>query len=137
MAEQVIGSSVNIPCGNDMVPVGSQILYRIRDRRRTRRHEKGCRAAFQSCHSFFEYFLCGVGQSSVDIARIGQIKPGCRMGTVVKHIGGRLIDGNRSRAGCRIRQFLSYMKLQRLKLEVSLCSCLFGHVLIPRFFGDV
>ena len=111
MRQQVIGSSINILCGNDMFPCMCQILKRICDGCCTGRNCQCCHTAFQCCNSFLKNILCRIGQTAINISGITQIKSCCCMITVTEYIGRSLIDRNRSCVCHRIRLLLSYMKL--------------------------
>ena len=88
--------------------------------------QRGHRVLQQIMAAAVDGFLCndvvaclrGVGQSAVDIACIRQAKAGSRVAGIPEHIGGCLIDGNRTGIGGRIRPLLTDMELKRFEFIV-------------------
>ena len=70
-----------------------------------------CNTAFQSCDSLFEYILCRVCQSSVDVTGICQTKSCSCMIAVTEYIRRSLINRNCPCIGDRVWSFLTYVKL--------------------------
>ena len=86
MCKKIVGSTINILCGNDMVSILCKILKGICNRSRTGCYCQCCYTSFKSRNPLLKNILCGICQSSVDIARICQVKSCRRMLTVFEYI---------------------------------------------------
>ena len=98
-----------------MVPGAGEILQGVAYGSRAAGRGKSPHAAFKGRHPLFQRILRGIGQTAVNVAGVGQVEPGLGMGTVVKHVGGRLINGHGSRTACSVRLLLPGMHLQGFK----------------------
>ena len=94
-----------------MSAVCRQCLDGIGDGRSAGRNSQGCSSALKRGNSLLQHVLGGVGQTSVDIARIRQAEAVSGVFAVVEHIGCGLIDRDRSGIRRRIRLLLSHMQL--------------------------
>ena len=119
MCQQIVAAAVDRLLGDDVISLLRQRLDDIGYSRRTGSKGQRAHAAFQSSEPFFQHILCGVGETSVDISRIGKAEASCSVGRVVKHIGGRLINGYGAGISRGIGLFLADMKLQRFKFIVG------------------
>ena len=119
MCQQIVAAAVNRLLGDDVIALLRQRLNDIGYSRRTGSKGQRTHAALQSGKSFFQHVLCGVGETSVDIASIGKAEACRRMSGVVEHIGGRLVNGNCTGIRCGIGLLLTDMKLQRFKFIVG------------------
>ena len=117
MGHQVIRSAIYRFLRHDMAAILRQRLQSIGDRRRARSQGKSCRAAFERRHPLFQHFLCRVCQPAVNIAGIAERKTAGCLIAAVENVRSRLIDRDSPRTRCRIRQFLSNMKLQCFKMR--------------------
>ena len=115
VGEQVEAAAVDSLLGYDMSPVGRQGLNGICNRRGSRCKGQACASSFEGGHSLFQHILCGIGQSSINIAGIRKAETVSSMLTVVKHIGSCLINRHSAGIRGRIRLFLSDMKLKCFK----------------------
>ena len=104
----------------------SQCLNGVGDGGCTGSGSQCCHAALQRCDAFFKHILCGVGQTAVDIACIGQISGLRRALAVAEHIRRGLVDGHRTGIGGGVGLLLTDMKLQGLKF-------IFRHCYLPFF----
>ena len=111
MCEEVVGSSVDVLCCNDVVTCMCKVFKYIGCCRCTGCNCKCCNAALKCCDSLFKYILGRVCQSSIDVSGIGKSETCCCMFAVFKYIGRSLVDRDCSRICHRIRLLLSDMKL--------------------------
>ena len=111
VSQQVKASAVNRLLCDDVPTIGSQRLYGIGHRRSAGGQSQCSASAFQCSQPFFQHVLRGIGQAAVDIARIPQPKPVCRMLTVMEYIRRGLINRDSPGIGCRIGLFLSNVQL--------------------------
>ena len=109
MCKEVVASAVNCLLCHNVPAVSGQCFNGVCDCCCSGCKSQCCGSAFQGCNSLFENILRGVGQSSVNIARIRKTETVCRMLAVMEYIRSGLINGNGSGIGCRICLFLSYM----------------------------
>ena len=78
-----------IPSGyflNNLKVLLGKSFDRICDGSRAGRERQSRDSPFQGCNSFFKHVLCGVCESAVDIAGIGQSESRGRVGAVVKYV---------------------------------------------------
>jgi len=116
--QQIMAAAVDGFLCNDVVACLRHSLNGVGDGRCAGGQCQCRHAAFQCCDAFFQHILRGVGQSAVDIACIRQAKAGSRVAGIPEHIGGCLIDGNRTGIGGRIRPLLTDMELKRFEFIV-------------------
>ena len=109
--QQVEGTAVNIFCRYDVVTVLCQVFNGIWNSCCSGCYCQCCNTAFQSCDSLFEYILCRVCQSSVDVTGICQTKSCSCMIAVTEYIRRSLINRNCPCIGDRVWSFLTYVKL--------------------------
>ena len=109
--EQVVAAAVDGLLSDDMTTVRGEGFDRIGDRRRARSQRQRRAAALQSGDALLQHLLRGVGQSAVDIARVGKTEAVGGVLRITEYIGSGLIDGYRSRIGSGIGGFLSNVKL--------------------------
>ena len=115
VGQKVIAAAVNGLLGYDMLPRLGQSLDGVSDGRRAGGQRQGRHAALQGRHALLQHVLGGIGETPVDIARVGESEPGRGLGAVAEHVGGGLIDGYRPGAGGGIGLLLTRVELEGLK----------------------
>ena len=93
-------------------------LQSIGDRRRARSKCQCRNTPFKGCNTLFKDILCGVGESAVDVARIGKTETSRRMSGIAEHVRCGSVDRYGTRICCGIGLFLTHMKLKRFKFIV-------------------
>ncbi len=94
VVEQVIGSSVEIIGGNDILPALRDIEDRIADCRLTGGNRQRTDTAVQLRHPLFQHIGCGVHDPRIDVSRLFQGKEACRMVRVPEAVGTGLVNGH-------------------------------------------
>ena len=107
--QKVVGSAVNGLLCHDVSAVGCKRLNCVRDCRCTGGHCQSGAASLERCHSLLENPLRRVRQTTVNVAGIRKTEAVCRMLCIVEYIRCCLINRYRSRIGCGIGLFLTYM----------------------------
>ena len=137
MGQKIISSSIDPFGGYDMFPCFCQGLKSIGNGCRSRSSSQSPRSSLQSRHSLFKYFLCGIGQPSVNISRLLESKPFCSLATAVKHIRSGGVNRNCPGPCCRIRLFLSRMHLFCLEAPVFRISYICHNTYLPFSFDGI
>ena len=115
VGQQIVAAAVDGLLGDDVFAFLGERFDGVSNRRRSGGNCQRGHAAFERSDSLLQDILRGVGQPAVNVARVGKPEPGCRMGGVVKYIRRRLVDGDSACVCCRIRLFLTDMKLKSFK----------------------
>ncbi len=115
VGQKVEAAAVDGLLGHDVAAVGRERLDRVGDGRRAGSQGQRRAAALQGCQPFLQDLLGGIGQTAVDIAGIGQAETIGGVLTVVKNIGGGLVDRHRTGIRGRIGLLLSDVQLKGLK----------------------
>ena len=119
MGQKIIAAAVDRLLGNDVVAFLRQRLDDIGYRSGAGGKSQRAHAALQRGKALFQYILGGVCESAVDVSGVCEVKAGRRVGGIVEHVGGRLVDGDGACVGGGIGLFLTDMKLQRFKFIVG------------------
>lgn len=77
--------------------------------------------AFEGRDAVFEHALGGVGQTSVDVARVRQSEAGLGVVEVVEDVAGGLVDRHRAGVGGRVGLLLADVQLQGFETIVLVC----------------
>ena len=119
VCKQVIAAAVDGFLGDNVIAGLGQSFNGIGDGSSAGGQSQGRNAALKSCNAFFQDVLRGVGQTAVDVAGVCQTKAGGRVGGIVEHIGGRLINRHCACVCCGICLFLADMQLKGFKFIVT------------------
>ena len=127
VGEQVITAAVYGLLGDNMPSVRRERLDRICDRRGSGSQGQRGASSLEGSQSLLQHILGGIGQPSVNIARVREAETVGRVLAVVKDVGSRLVDRYRAGICSGVRLLLADMKLKCLK-------SIFTHFFILLFF---
>ena len=111
VCQQVVGTTVDVLCRYDVVALLRQVDDGVVNGCCSGSYCKCCNAALQCCHSLLENVLGRVSQTTVDVSCILESESCCCVIGVIEYERRCLINRHCSCSGCRIRIFLSYVKL--------------------------
>ena len=115
IGKQVIGASVYVGGGNDVVSGARDVLDGVSDGSRSGGHGQRAYAPFQGSDALFKHICRGVHQAVVDISRFRQGKTGCRLFGILEDIGSGGVDRHGAGIRGRVRIFLAHVDLARFK----------------------
>ena len=127
MGEVVVGSTVDVLRGNDVVTGMRNGLKCVSNGGCTRCNTEGGDTTLEGGHSLLEDILGRVRQSRIDISCILQCETCSCMVRIVKHECAGLVDRDGSRAGRWIRVLLSYVDGLGVKSVISVYIWLLRH----------
>ena len=116
VAQQIERAPVYVLGGHDMVTGLRDVTHGVLHGRSTRGDRQSRGAPFERCDAVFEHPLCRIGQSPVDVARVGQTESGLGVVEVVEYIAGRLVDRHCTGVAGRVCALLADMQLQCLEM---------------------
>ena len=119
VGQQVVGAAVDGLGRHDVLPRPGQRLEGIADGRRARRHRQRRRAVLQRRDARLEHAVGGVGQASVDVARVPQTEAVRGVLGVVEYEGGRGVDRHRAGVGHGVGLLLADVQLLGFKSPVG------------------
>ena len=122
MREQVVAAAVDGLLCYDVVACLSQCLNGVGDSCCAGSGCECCNAALKCCDALLENVLRRVGQTAVDVACVCQTEAVCGVLAVMENVRGGLINRNGTGVGCRVRLFLTDVKL--LGFECPICGVL-------------
>ena len=111
VGQQVVASAVKILRRHDVSAAQGDILHRVGHCRRTGRCGNRCHAPLEGRHSLLKNLHRRVRKPGINIPRVFQSKPVCRMLRVMKNVGRGLINRHRSGVCGRVRLLLSHVQL--------------------------
>ena len=121
VAQQVEGAAVHVLGCDDVVAGLGDVAHRVFHGGRAGRDGQARGAAFEGRDAVFEHALGGVGQTSVDVARIRQSEAGLGVVEAVEDVAGGLVDRHRAGVGGRVGLLLADVQLQGFETIVLVC----------------
>ncbi len=118
VAQQVEGAAVHVLGCDDVVAGLGDVAHRVFHRGRAGGDGQAGGAAFESGDAVFEHGLGGVGQTAVDVARVGQSEACLGVVEVVEDVAGGLVDRDRAGIGHRVGLLLADVQLQGFEAVV-------------------
>ena len=119
--QQVGGSAVDGLLGHDVLAGLCESLDGIGYGRGSGGYCKSCDSAFERGYAVLEHALGGIGEASVDVARVCKAESvGCVL-RVMEYVACGCVDGDGARVACGVRLFLSYVKLKCFEFIVAHC----------------
>ena len=122
MGNQVVGTTIEVVGSDNVVTILHDVLQRIGDGGGTRGYGQTSYTTLEGCYTIFEYALCRVGKTTIDVTCITKSETVGSMLAVVEHIRCGLIDRHGTCVGCGVGLFLTYMELKGLKTIIFLCT---------------
>ena len=86
VVEEVVGTSIDIVGGHDMVADGSDIQQCIRNCRGSACNSQGCRAPFEGGYALLQDCLGAVGQAPIDVALLFEVEPVGGLPAICEHV---------------------------------------------------
>ena len=129
--KQVVRASVDVLGGNDVVSCTCDIEYRVGDGCGAGGHGQGADAPFERSDALLEDVLRRIGQTAIDVARIGQTEARRGVLRIVEHIGTGLVDGDGAGVGCGIGLLLAYVKLKGFEMKFTCAHGMFVLICFP------
>ena len=115
VTQQVEGATVDVLGGDDVIAGLGDVAHRVFHGGCTGGDGKACGTTFKSGDTVFEHALGRVGQTAVDVARVGKAESGLSVIEVVEDVGGGLVDRHGAGIGGRVGLLLAHMQLQGFK----------------------
>ena len=109
MGDEVERATIEVVGSHQVVARQQDILQRIGDGSGTRSNGETCDATFEGSHTVLKHSLRGVGEPSIDVARVAESKSVGSVLRVAEHIRCGLVDGHCTSIGCRVGLFLPHM----------------------------
>ena len=119
--QQVVGTAIDGALCHHVVALTGEGRNGVSKGCRTGCNGKACDASFQGGDTLFKNVLGGVGEASVDVARVFQVETVGGMLGAVEHVGGGLVDRNSAGIGGGVCLFLAHMELEGFKVKLVLC----------------
>ena len=115
MAQQVEGAAVDVLGGDDVITGLGDVAHRVFHGGCTGGDGKACGTTFKGGDAVLKDTLGGVGQTAVDVARVGKAESGLGMIEVVENVGGGGVDRHCAGIGGRVGLLLAHVQLQGFK----------------------
>ena len=130
--EQVEGAAVDVLGGDDVVTGLGDVAHGVLDGRGARGDRDAGGAAFKGGDAILEHALGGVGQTAVDVTRVGESEAGLGVVEVVEDVAGGRVDRHCAGVGGRVGLLLADVQLQGFKTVLLVGfghgGCSFSHV---------
>ena len=111
VVEQVIGSAIQAGRRNDILTGFDDVHDRQRFSSLSGGDRQGTSAPFEQCEAFFQHVGGGVHQAGVDVPEFLQAEQSGRVISIIKGVGGRLVDRNGAGIGGAVG-FLTAMQTE-------------------------
>ena len=131
MLQKVISAAIDRFSGNDMIAGLSQVLDGVGMVAAPEETARAATPPSKGSDPLFKYILGRVGQTTIDVASVSQIKSCRSMLRVFEHIGGSLINRYCPGVAGRIGGFLSNVELFGFKFPFSFFAHVHYHTFYP------